>query len=318
MKKMGCASCGGAMKKMQKGGSAEIVGMPKYGNNPRTSTGAMLKKGGSVKKYQDGGPVAAMQKAMGQKPVSTKKTMKYVRKKGSGYIPSAESNKPDTSKWVEKQASPNAKRMQKGGVTKKLVKAQDGIRVKQSDLKKEYTSAPRAGAQPISDYLFEQRENRKGPRLDAYKPKSVVNKNFYNDPRFSKGVELNDNFYKKEKDAGTLFKKGLPTRMSESRPKVEKDNPKLNQIVEGKKGGVAKAKFGATVDVQRGYPGKIRSAEAQGYTAVGKREPARTKFAKGGSAKSFPDLNKDGKITKADILKGRGVIKRKGGAIKKK
>lgn len=25
--------------------------------------------------------------------------------------------------------------------------------------------------------------------------------------------------------------------------------------------------------------------------------------------KSFPDLNKDGKITKADILKGRGVIK---------
>ena len=25
--------------------------------------------------------------------------------------------------------------------------------------------------------------------------------------------------------------------------------------------------------------------------------------------KSFPDLNKDGKITKADILKGRGVYK---------
>jgi hypothetical protein len=32
--------------------------------------------------------------------------------------------------------------------------------------------------------------------------------------------------------------------------------------------------------------------------------------------KSFPDLNKDGKITKADILKGRGVIKN-GGKIKK-
>ena len=37
------------------------------------------------------------------------------------------------------------------------------------------------------------------------------------------------------------------------------------------------------------------------------------KMAKGGS---FPDLNKDGKITKADILKGRGVIKKKGGAKK--
>ena len=32
-------------------------------------------------------------------------------------------------------------------------------------------------------------------------------------------------------------------------------------------------------------------------------------------AKKFPDLNKDGKITKADILKGRGVFK-KGGRVK--
>ena len=33
--------------------------------------------------------------------------------------------------------------------------------------------------------------------------------------------------------------------------------------------------------------------------------------------KTFPDLNKDGKITKADILKGRGVIKN-GGKMKAK
>ena len=45
----------------------------------------------------------------------------------------------------------------------------------------------------------------------------------------------------------------------------------------------ATAKFGASVKVQRGYPGKIRSADDQGYTAVGKREPARTEFKKGGS-----------------------------------
>ena len=38
----------------------------------------------------------------------------------------------------------------------------------------------------------------------------------------------------------------------------------------------------------------------------------------GGSVKSFPDLNKDGKVTKADILKGRGVIKKKGGVVKTK
>lgn len=42
-----------------------------------------------------------------------------------------------------------------------------------------------------------------------------------------------------------------------------------------------------------------------------------TKVKKAKSGKSFPDLNKDGKITKADILKGRGVIAKKGANIKK-
>lgn len=33
-------------------------------------------------------------------------------------------------------------------------------------------------------------------------------------------------------------------------------------------------------------------------------------------AKSFPDLNKDGEVTKADVLMGRGVVaKKKGGWI---
>jgi hypothetical protein len=35
------------------------------------------------------------------------------------------------------------------------------------------------------------------------------------------------------------------------------------------------------------------------------------------SGGSFPDLNKDGKITKADILKGRGVIAKNGMKMKK-
>ena len=34
--------------------------------------------------------------------------------------------------------------------------------------------------------------------------------------------------------------------------------------------------------------------------------------------KTFPDLNKDGKVTKADVLMGRGVKKKRmGGSIKK-
>lgn len=39
------------------------------------------------------------------------------------------------------------------------------------------------------------------------------------------------------------------------------------------------------------------------------------KKAKDGA--SFPDLNKDGKVTRADILKGRGVIAKKGASMKK-
>ena len=45
----------------------------------------------------------------------------------------------------------------------------------------------------------------------------------------------------------------------------------------------------------------------------------RTGFAKGGKVKKggFPDLTGDGKVTFKDVLKGRGVIKKKGGMIKK-
>jgi hypothetical protein len=38
------------------------------------------------------------------------------------------------------------------------------------------------------------------------------------------------------------------------------------------------------------------------------------KMKKAQNGKSFPDLNKDGKVTKADVLVGRGVIKAKKGA----
>jgi len=40
----------------------------------------------------------------------------------------------------------------------------------------------------------------------------------------------------------------------------------------------------------------------------------RLDFKKGG--KAFPDLTGDGKVTFKDILKGRGVVKKKGGMIK--
>lgn len=42
-----------------------------------------------------------------------------------------------------------------------------------------------------------------------------------------------------------------------------------------------------------------------------------TNVPKSKNGKSFPDLNKDGKVTRADILKGRGVIAKKGATIEK-
>jgi hypothetical protein len=42
------------------------------------------------------------------------------------------------------------------------------------------------------------------------------------------------------------------------------------------------------------------------------------KMKKAKSGGSFPDLNKDGKVTKADILKGRGVIAKSGMKMAKK
>jgi hypothetical protein len=66
-----------------------------------------------------------------------------------------------------------------------------------------------------------------------------------------------------------------------------------------------------------GY-GKIKKAlgSEYKYKKIGEKKYG-GKVTKAKNGKSFPDLNKDGKITKADILKGRGVIAKKGATIKK-
>jgi hypothetical protein len=63
--------------------------------------------------------------------------------------------------------------------------------------------------------------------------------------------------------------------------------------------------LGGYAKVKRALGGKYR----------GKKDGGKISKAKDG--KSFPDLNKDGKITRADILKGRGVIAKKGASVKK-
>ena len=66
--------------------------------------------------------------------------------------------------------------------------------------------------------------------------------------------------------------------------------------------------------VERGN--REQKREAESLKKMRERMPRG--MAKGGMAKKgkFPDLNKDGKVTKADVLMGRGVVKkRKGGKV---
>ncbi len=75
---------------------------------------------------------------------------------------------------------------------------------------------------------------------------------------------------------------------------------------------VSKAQVGKCVGAGCGQPARFERKAARA-AAKAVRSP---RFKDGG--KSFPDLNKDGKITKADILKGRGVIAKKGVKAKAK
>jgi hypothetical protein len=68
-----------------------------------------------------------------------------------------------------------------------------------------------------------------------------------------------------------------------------------------------------------------KSSEESDYLKGRQKRPSGKSYKTGGkvvkkakSGGSFPDLNKDGKITKADILKGRGVIAKKGASVSKK
>lgn len=67
--------------------------------------------------------------------------------------------------------------------------------------------------------------------------------------------------------------------------------------------------------------GDKQAKELDKVSVYGKGKKPAPGYRKGGTiakakdGKGFPDLNKDGKITKADILKGRGVIAKKGAKV---
>jgi len=75
-----------------------------------------------------------------------------------------------------------------------------------------------------------------------------------------------------------------------------------------KEGGTVKRKYPDGSDIPRsGLKEKILPKKKKD-----RLEELRKELKKGGKVKKFPDLTGDGKVTRADVLKGRGVF-RKGG-----
>jgi len=64
--------------------------------------------------------------------------------------------------------------------------------------------------------------------------------------------------------------------------------------------------------------GMMKSKMASKGGARGGKKMMPGGMKNGGSASKFPDLTGDGRVTQADILKGRGVTKKKGGGMAKK
>jgi hypothetical protein len=147
--------------------------------------------------------------------------------------------------------------------------------------------------------------------------------------------------------------KGLLTGAPRAGGKMEIKKATFNvpEVKQQKKGGsIKKMQGGGVMNTKlKDVPGKVKNAVKRavdkvknstvadavnvatggGYSAVkalrnqiGPINDRMPKKKMGGAVKakngkSFPDLNKDGKITKADILKGRGVIAKSGAKLKK-
>ena len=94
---------------------------------------------------------------------------------------------------------------------------------------------------------------------------------------------------------------------------------KISQLEKKAEGGRIGLKSGTNPFARKSNIKKIQ--EVFGPKQVKKKEkPKARMMAKKGSKpkKKFPDLNKDGKVTFADVLKGRGVINGKNKKTKKK
>ena len=115
------------------------------------------------------------------------------------------------------------------------------------------------------------------------------------------------NIVKKLKETGSMLKSKLGLKKGGAVKKAQN--------------GIIKKRLGKngedTLEMTSDYAKRLEYAKMQNEFKKAKAALNTKLKKKAKSGGSFPDLNKDGKITKADILKGRGVIAKKGAKLKK-
>tara|TARA_R100001443_G_scaffold72809_1_gene80860 strand:+ start:250 stop:1005 length:756 start_codon:yes stop_codon:yes gene_type:complete len=126
--------------------------------------------------------------------------------------------------------------------------------------------------------LYDNINKRKKAGTSRSKENSTISKKNYKD--------MQDGFPNSKKNRGAYIKKKKfkPHMMYDKNGKSYKANT-MQEHLDMKKKGYGHSKKGAYMKKDMGY-------------AMGKKKK-----------KKFPDLNKDGKVTYADVLKGRGVSK---------
>jgi len=107
---------------------------------------------------------------------------------------------------------------------------------------------------------------------------------------------------KKEENMKSMYKKGGKKMKGES---FMEESKEIDFQAPGVKAPMKYMMGG----IETGMEANARQNQFEGKANMAGKKMMGGKYKKGG----FPDLNKDGEVTKADILKGRGVYK-KGGA----
>jgi hypothetical protein len=117
---------------------------------------------------------------------------------------------------------------------------------------------------------------------------------------------------KKEENMNSMYKKGgKAPKKKMMKDSFMEESKEITFDAPGVKPPMKKMMMGGGTETGMEVNGRMNRAMGEA-TMAGKKKMMGGKYKKGG----FPDLNKDGKVTQADILKGRGVSMKKKGGMK--